>query len=346
MFEQINVKTLFIELTDKCNLNCTHCFNRPYAINNTMSLENFNVILEKASDNYIKKDDYQQKVILTGGEIFMHPRIKDIIEVCKNHTEKQFVLTTNGLLLTDELIQLIEESPNLTIQISVDGVSKEVYEKQRGKNTFDKFMRGFNLIKNSRIKLKTTRTCITLLNYLEVEKICEFAVQNNFIPSFIFLLELGNGKINQEHLSLSVAQKVVSMNRIYKFNKEKNQKIRLPEITTSCTFAEEMEIEGLFIKPNGDIAPCQMFYDDVVGNIINESIDQILCYERFEKYYRMAKERKNALSSSHKCRDCLVYNRCGMGCMGMANSNGNILSYDGQCDIRVKAFFGHINDLI
>ena len=121
-----------IELTYCCNLACIHCYSL-------------------GTDSAKELDGHQWKRLLdqlyaagvltltiTGGEPLLHP---DFCEVYLYAKGKGFLVTvfTNGLLIDDELITLFQKNPPYAIEITLNGITKEVYEKISGvEGTFSK----------------------------------------------------------------------------------------------------------------------------------------------------------------------------------------------------------------
>jgi MoaA/NifB/PqqE/SkfB family radical SAM enzyme len=83
----------------------------------------------------------------TGGEPFMHPEIKAMIEA----TLKQGPLSilTNGILIDDEMARWLGETfraslYSLDVRVSVDGTTPAENDAIRGRHTFEKIMAGID----------------------------------------------------------------------------------------------------------------------------------------------------------------------------------------------------------
>jgi MoaA/NifB/PqqE/SkfB family radical SAM enzyme len=101
---------------------------------------------------------------------------------------KEVVLLTNGLLLDEnklyELKQIsINTGVNYSFRVSVDGITKETYEKTRIGGTFEKIIKNINLIKdNFPIQISFT---IKKTNYLDAHNVKSFFNQLGFHNIFI-----------------------------------------------------------------------------------------------------------------------------------------------------------------
>ncbi len=84
-------KRIYVEITNRCNLNCSFCGNTKRALKE-MSLEEFSLILQKIKP-------YTDHIYLhVKGEPLLHSHLEGILDLCiKNHLLVN--LTTNGVLL-------------------------------------------------------------------------------------------------------------------------------------------------------------------------------------------------------------------------------------------------------
>lgn len=336
----VKIKTVLFEITDKCNLHCSHCMNRP-------DCKGIETNVDAIKDLFDKFSKYNaEKVYLSGGEPLVHHSIHNIIELCKLYPSMKFIITTNGLLLSDELMRLIDSIENVTLQFSVDGVSVESFEALRGEHTFKKFTEKMKLWDTMSTKQGLARTCLNRYNYKELPLIYKYCLEHRLYPSFIFLSSLGNGKNNWDKLELNLAQKIWCINAINKLNSHFNINITPPEAPATCNFTEKTGIGSLLIRADGRVAPCQYFYDESLGNIFEDDIPDIFNNPWIKKHCEIAEKRKELLENSAKCKSCKIKKGCNFGCIGIANDLGNIMSYDGLCELRVMTTICYSNKII
>lgn len=344
MYETISVKTVLIEITNMCNMRCIHCYNsfdrelhpKPCY----MALGDVKLIIEKCISYKLNK------LYISGGEPLCHPDITRIIDLCGKYPDVYFTITTNGLLLTPEIINQIEQFTNICVQISVDGLSKEVYEAQRGMDTYGKFEFALDLLISSKIKYLTARTCITKINYHDVKNIYEYLLDHNIMPSFLFVNQMGSAAKNWDMLSLSMANQLKVLNDIIVLNKKHSQSITPPEPVSTCNFTENVEVKSMLIKYDGNVAPCQYFYSEDIGNIFEKDVSEILNYENLRRYYELAKYRKSVLESNKICANCKIKRICSYGCIGLAKICGDSVGMDGQCSYRKHVVSMYSNGII
>ncbi len=140
---------LDIELTERCNNDCIHCYiNRPAndaaARAREMTTEEVKDILRQAVDLG------SLQVRLTGGEPLLRPDFEELY-VFARHLGLKVVLFTNARLITPRLADLLVHLPPLlVIEVTVYGMHRESYEAvTREPGSFAQFRRGLNLLREN-----------------------------------------------------------------------------------------------------------------------------------------------------------------------------------------------------
>jgi MoaA/NifB/PqqE/SkfB family radical SAM enzyme len=108
-------KSISIELTKKCNLSCRYCYAGANQIKSSIDI-NQN-LLYYFFDKF--KNAGGKKVLLTGGEVFLHKNVLEIIEHAYN-AGLIIDVFTNGTLVLDEHIHVLKKYVN-QIFLSLDG---------------------------------------------------------------------------------------------------------------------------------------------------------------------------------------------------------------------------------
>ena len=84
-------ETFRILLTEKCNANCSNCFNADYRKNKDMYIEDFFMLCDFLSVNNIKH------LKIMGGEPTVHPYFLDAVEYAQKKFSKILSLRQNSL---------------------------------------------------------------------------------------------------------------------------------------------------------------------------------------------------------------------------------------------------------
>lgn len=140
-----------IELTNYCNLACTYCSSplnlRPKGM---MAPATFSNLIRQVRDSGIRWVS-----IVGNGEPTLHPRFPEYIRRLAAAT--QFVeLTTNWQRVDEGLALSILQAPVNLMHVSVDGASKEEYERMRVGGNFENLLHNLTMLKRLKQKTKST----------------------------------------------------------------------------------------------------------------------------------------------------------------------------------------------
>ncbi|MDP2926387.1 MAG: radical SAM protein, partial [Nanoarchaeota archaeon] len=178
-----------IDLTNNCNNNCVGCWCHSFLLGDLMlkgeekkKFIPFDLI-KKTIDNLASLGTYE--VLLAGsGEPFMHPDIMKILEYIKKKNIK-INLITNFSLLDKKKVKKIVKLGIDFITISLWAGTLETYLKTHPnstRKTFENIKKNLiylnSLKKNSKPQVKIYNV-ISNLNYLEIEKMVDFAVETS-----------------------------------------------------------------------------------------------------------------------------------------------------------------------
>lgn len=132
-----------LEITQKCNLKCAHCYNydRSKAMPKDISdnLLDANTIINTIDQIGELGSLYLN---ISGGEALLHPHINDFIKRARSY-HMEVRLKTNALALGQEIANEIIESGVRAFDISLYGIDNDTYEKFCGvKNGFTRAITG------------------------------------------------------------------------------------------------------------------------------------------------------------------------------------------------------------
>lgn len=170
--------SLDMELTERCNNNCIHCYiNLPAkdisAKKNELSSKKIKEILAEAASLGC------MRVRFTGGE----PLLRDDFEELYIFARKLgliVVIATNATLITPRLAKLLKRIPPLQkIVISIYGMNKKSYEAvTKTPGSFKAAQRGMRLLKDNKIPF-VLRSALLPSNKKELEEFEAFALKNS-----------------------------------------------------------------------------------------------------------------------------------------------------------------------
>ncbi|MEM2144753.1 MAG: SPASM domain-containing protein [Candidatus Jordarchaeaceae archaeon] len=102
----------------------------------------------------------------------------------------------------------------------------------------------------------------------------------------------------------------------------------------------EYQRRRVTIKPNGDVVPCRLLVNTVIGNIKKESLATIWYSEEMQRYKQLK------ISNVVGCRNCPYLYICGTGCrVNSLFKYGNLLEKDDEACLCFE-FFEDIKSLL
>jgi len=127
--DTMSYRRLAIAITTVCNLSCAWCyrFDSHYkqTLDKVMSVETFEKIIDNTTGRF-------KLIHMAGiGEPTMHKDLCELISIARRITDK-VKITTNGTLLTNEMLKSFEEAGLTDIEISMDSFSSEQLMDLRG----------------------------------------------------------------------------------------------------------------------------------------------------------------------------------------------------------------------
>jgi MoaA/NifB/PqqE/SkfB family radical SAM enzyme len=125
---------VIIDLTEVCNLECSHCAHRHFKKSEYYSAASLDPDLcRKAVDEVrVHGQGITQYIRFTGeGEPLLHRQVFDILKYAAQNSGTAVTLTTNGTLLDDAKIENLLDTGIQVVDISIDAFHPETYAKIR-----------------------------------------------------------------------------------------------------------------------------------------------------------------------------------------------------------------------
>lgn len=166
-----------LQLTNRCNLRCRHCFqwnDSGYIKGSDASFQNEELGIEVLQKVFEQTREVKSSLYLWGGEPTFYRHWDTLTEMLAQDPRKT-VLCTNGILLKEKLDSLTAISEDLTVLASVEGFEYE-NDAIRGTGTFHKVIQNIDLLldlqKKGIYKGKISVECV--VNASMVDKLYAF----------------------------------------------------------------------------------------------------------------------------------------------------------------------------
>lgn len=345
------VKALCLHIAHDCNLACKYCFAEEGEYHGDRSIMSYEVG-RKALDFLIANSGNRVnlEVDFFGGEPLMNFQVvKDLVAYGrskeKEHNKKfRFTLTTNGMLLNDEIMEFANEEM-ANVVLSIDG-RKHVHDFMRptrnGKGSYDliidKFKKVAEMRKQTNYYVRGTFTHYNL----------------DFSKDVLHLADLGFKQISAEPVVASeeesYAIKEEDLPKLFaEYDALAREMIEREKAGKGFNFFHFMidltggpclykrlsgcgsGTEYLAVTPWGDLYPCHQFVgmeEFKLGNV-DAGIEKAELVDEFKLCNVYAKD---------KCKDCFARFYCSGGCAANSyNFHGNLLdAYDVGCELEKK----------
>lgn len=339
---------VLIELTDYCNLNCPFCLNGSSKANNSfISFDDFKYIIDQIKGNV-------SVVQLSGGEPLTNPSFMSMVDYLINEGVP-FHINTNGILVTESLLDKIINYPKASIQFSLDGASEYTDDSIRCKGHYKKIVHLMQYLSASHFKRGDIKMVINRINRHEVKDNFALALQYGFLPTYSFLVRSGRADDNWDTLYLDDREKYEVRNMIWELldsNVDYFKEFQMPSVlhylrnmnisyVGECQFNLEHFRFNPYIRTNGDVYPCQGLFDDefCIGNLLRQTPDEIFTHNnvKVQQLAERVKKRRIILENSI-CRTCPINKTCGKGCIAESYNEGDFYGKPADCYFRKRDF--------
>lgn len=323
--KETGLHILEIELTNKCNLNCAHCYV-DRSLSKEMPKEKVCELIDDAADAEVTR------LVFTGGEPLLSSNLFDYAQYARKKGIKSLFLLTNGLLINEtniEKLNLFDE-----IQISLDELPST--QPSIRKDYLKKLEKTFSLLRENNVFFLFFVT-LNKKNYMDIEKFISYAKEQGANIAFNCLIpmhpELNNLTLSHKELYSSLTQLIekqklnshVLCNHHFRFlidREKRSDLLSLPKnrIVGGCLAG----IAAAYVCVNGDVYGCP-FLKVSAGNVFEKKFFDI--WENSSIFNSI----RNRWGYTGACGKCQFVNMCG-GCRAVSYiKNGSITGSDINC---------------
>lgn len=314
----MGLKLVVWEITDHCNLSCSHCYKRSIQ---SLSDEFINHQRISVVTEALKKLQLETLVISGGEPLLKFDMVLSLLDnVVANSIN--VILTTNGLLLTEEKITKLFQHGLRNIQISLDGHLQEVHEKIRGKSTFDATIRsiktcidaGLNVTVMTVPDRQSVYHLSEMVNYLSDIGV-KFLGVERYYPhkdSVDFDYYTSQEYLKTLHEEILKAEKIQKLrihcnDPIYQMYRLRNLQMPMHLLDAFGLVGCSAAITSCVISADGSIRPCT-FMGEIAGNLHTKTFEEIWAEATLFHAIR------NRKATTGKCAGCKAFSYC-KGCL-------------------------------
>jgi MoaA/NifB/PqqE/SkfB family radical SAM enzyme len=287
-----------MELTYACGLHCPYCYAAGYNCAARIGKEMNTAQLKKTIDELKRLGVLW--ICFTGGDPLMR---KDFCELYTYARNQGFLIIvfTGGYSLTKKHLDLFKRQPPYNIEITLNAVEEELYEKISGvRGSFKKVMAAIEALRRDKLPLKI-KTMVTTLNLHHIAEIKKYlrGIGLKFYPDY-FLHSGFDGDRRPLAFQIplgAIPGRVNTKNNIYSCASQQ-RKVQ-PEHIFTCIVAAG---DGFQIDPYGNIALCFSIREPKI-NILKRDLP--LGLKQLIQYFS-----RLDFTTDSKCKSCVKRSEC------------------------------------
>lgn len=311
---RINPTILYLHLSVLCNLSCIYCYNVEHREaakdEKALTLEETKAVLDMAASNGIVQVNF------TGGEPMMSKNWQELAEYARS-LGMSLTLISNANLITDRNAEQVARLFSWTI-VSLDSPDRETNDRQRGKGSYDRTMRGIRALVDIGYAGLVLRPVITRHNIDTIAGFPRFAAENCGTKRFILANYVPNSKEELETLDLKPGlDQIEALNIAFAAElakiggQELDDNLGTMERAGRCGAGSSI----VSVEFNGDIYPCQASHDPglLIGNVRDGDFLTLLGRSTVANDFR-----SSDVNHIDICKGCSFNAICGGGCRATA----------------------------
>jgi radical SAM protein with 4Fe4S-binding SPASM domain len=321
--------TVHLEVMDLCNLKCKHCFaGKRLKHDPPLNLRE----LERLFASMANMGAF--RLGLTGGEPLLRLDLFEIIDLAIGYGLSP-CLTTNGLLITEDIAKEFGKRKLAWLNVSMEGATSETHDNIRGKGTYARLLQRLSILsQHTKFSLAFT---LMRANLHEAHAFTELAYQVGaqaavFRPLYPIGTALDYPELMpsfEEYIDILESLSETTNSKLFEFcsvhpwgpkTRENSQSIIYEAF--GCGAGNTVSS----VSVSGDVSPCSFLGPKyIAGNLRERTFEQI--WDSSSVFEKM-----RTIPGDEKCMNCSLYNTCSGGCRARALAiNGSISAADPWC---------------
>lgn len=304
-----------VQITERCNLHCAHCFVSSTRHGLDISLDAFEAdVLPRLQSARVTR------LTLTGGEPFVHPQLLEIVAACRRQ-RMSVGICTNATLVSDGQIEALVRMGGVHVNVSFDGFRAESHGLFRGSpSSFELTVETTRRIAGAGLLQGLLSTPNALTTADDYRLLAEFAIAAG--AEYILMNPLssfGRGVASKRRLAADdpAMTEMLAAVRAAAGQNVEVVPIRFPNETEPLGGCIAGDI--IYVFADGQVAVCPYLVfaarspgsrhhesEFLVGNIFEDDVALTLDQYHFHERYHVG--------ANDTCSACELGERCGKGC--------------------------------
>ncbi|MDD4583222.1 MAG: radical SAM protein [Eubacteriales bacterium] len=243
---------ILLDPTSACNLNCIGCWASEYGDKLSLDYDTLNRIILQG------KELGTYMYIFTGGEPLV--RKNDVIKLCEEHNDCQFLAFTNGTLIDEAFADEMLRVKNFIPAISIEGFEEET-DARRGEGTFQAISSAMEILRERHLPFGAS-CCYTSKNteIISSEAFFDWMVEKGCLFAWLFTyMPVGMNAVPE--LMVSAEQRALMYRKVREFRGTKP--LFAMDFWNDGEYVDGCIAGGrcyMHINANGDIEPCAFIH--------------------------------------------------------------------------------------
>ena len=313
---------LIFEITQRCNLNCRHCYNvwkghEEYPPGE-LDINDVKELLCRAIEG-----SGSGHVTFTGGEPLLRGDLEDVVSFLTRRNVTS-TLITNGTLLTEERCKSLVAAGVGLFEFPLNAADREIYNYMAGAEAFDKVVEAIVNVQTAGGQAAGVFVA-TKLNIEQWPEVINLSIAlglvgmlfNRFNPGGTGLKNINElliDDLRQLTDALRVADEAVAANRM-----SIGIAVPIPDCVIEHSQFEHLQFHGCSagtpsaywtIDPLGNVRPCN-HSATILGNLLEKDFSDIASSKEMESWLA---------STPSTCRQCGKFKNCQGGCKAAAEA--------------------------
>lgn len=259
---------LWLEITEKCNLECEHCYvasSPEKPLDRRLDVDNWKKLISEASELGCRSFQF------IGGEPLIHPNIDTLLRHAHASGAEFIEVFTNGTPVTASTTSLLREL-NARAACSFYSFDSNVHDSITGtKGSFDKTVRGLTALVSAGVPVR--------VGFIEMDKNI-----GHFDQTLTFLSTLGVNNVGYDRIRKIGRADTIDTSMLRPLSQLCGQCVR----------------DRLCISNDGAVFPCIMSRRVALGDAVEHSLAEILSGQRLATFRKdMTDELLHRSASRH-----------------------------------------------
>ncbi len=318
-----------LDITNACNLACSHCYHSNHSDAGSISIEEWYSILTQVK-NFTSAYMLEPEFVICGGEPMASKKLLPVIDrIFADWPNTSTMLLTNGTITPQKVLDNLR-TRNVSVQVSLDGPDSTRHNEVRGKGSFERTVAGIERFKSAGISVQiltilSQKTMPWIEEFFANAKALDVACQN-----FTRLISVGQGaKLSEEGIDRPLLPS--ELRKTYIDILLKSAIYGVPTNTYQPLYAlinQEFGSKGLFglgdivIDYKGQLKISSRT-NHVVGSLLSEDLENLYLNDPI-----LIALQNGQVSG---CKDCKLFTTCGGDRNASYATYGSFLEKDPGC---------------